>query len=551
MQGYELVIELLDNEGVTDIFGLMAEDTMNLMSEIEENHADTINIIHARHEQGAMAMADGYARATNDVSVGIVGRGPAVAQTGTSLVTARKGGSNVVLIVPVSSLSESYDIKEFEQELYLRSTIENVVTVESEETLQVHLVDVFRRARNGNGPIAIQIPDDILNGSVPTTQADRLPSSTPAEPPTVEPKQTAISDAIDLYLDSDATVPPVVLAGRGAIAADAKEELIQLAERTSGVLATTLQARGYFEDHPFSVGFIGTWGGNLANEHLAETDCVFAVGCSLNPKTTDNSRLFREEAKVIQIDTTPDAINRYTGVDLGILGDAKASVQHIVDELDTRDIDRDGALWSDQLENRIASTPALDEDEFPSRPEAMDPREVIKTINELAPQDRLVTTDGGHFTRWVVDGIKTPTANEFIWTLDFASIGQGLGGSIGATVARPSLPSMVFCGDAGFLMAIQELETAVRHAIPITIVIMNDSALGSEYHNLAKHGGYAESALMATPNFAAIAEGFGADGYTITDLETLREHGDVFTNNQSPVVLDCHINPEVRHRSKQ
>lgn len=552
MQGYELLIETLKDEGITDIFGLMAEDTMNLMSEIEEHHADDITITHARHEQGAMAMADGYARATNDISVGVVGRGPAVAQTGTSLVTARKGGSNVVLLVPTSSSTESYDIKAFEQEAYLRSTIENVETVHSPETFHTRLADVFREARHGNGPIALQIPDNILNDEVPPSTNNRLPESRPPTPPAIEPDDTAISDAIDLYLDSDATVPPLILAGRGAVAADAKDELIALAERTSGLLATTLQTRGFFADHPFSIGFIGTWGGNLANEHLADADCIFAVGCSLNPKTTDNGRLFRDDAKVIHIDANADAINRYLGVNLGVVGDAKQATNRLVEELKERDIHRDGALWSDRLENRIAATPALDDDEFPSQPDTMDPRDVIKTINDLIPEDRLVTTDGGHFTRWVVDGIETPSHNKFIWTLDFASIGQGLGGSIGATVARPSLPSVLFTGDAGFLMAIQELDTAARHEIPITVVIMNDSSLGSEYHNLAKTGGYTESALMATPDFATIAEGFGAEGYTITDIDSLRAREDVFTDSRdTPVVLDCHINPDVRHRSKQ
>lgn len=552
MQGYELLIETLKHEDITDIFGLMAEDTMNLMSEIEEHHADDITITHARHEQGAMAMADGYARATNEISVGVVGRGPAVAQTGTSLVTARKGGSNVVLLVPTSAINESYDIKEFEQELYLRSTIENVETVESTETFQTRLAEVFRQARHGNGPIALQIPDNILNGDVSPLDIDRLPSSRPPAPPEIEPDDAAITDAIDLYLDSDATAQPIILAGRGAVAADAKQDLIALAERTSGLLATTLQTRGYFDDHSFSIGFIGTWGGNLANEYLAEADCIFAIGCSLNPKTTDNARLFRDDAKVIHVDTNPDAINRYLGVNLGIVGDAKLTTQRLVKELAGRDIHRDGALWTDRLKDRIATTPSLDEDEFPAHPESMDPREVIRTVNDLIPEDRLVTTDGGHFTRWVVDGIDTPTNNEFVWTLDFASIGQGLGGSIGATVARPSLPSVLFTGDAGFLMAIQELDTAARHELPITIVIMNDSSLGSEYHNLAKTGGYAESALMATPDFATIAAGFGADGYTITDIDSLKQHEEAFTNTQdAPIVLDCHINPEVRHRSKQ
>lgn len=161
-------------------------------------------------------------------------------------------------------------------------------------------------------------------------------------------------------------------------------------------------------------------------------------------------------------------------------------------------------------------------------------------------------TDGGHFTRWIVDGISTPSPSDFIWTLDFAAIGQGLGAGIGAALATPDRPTYVFCGDAGSMMAIQEIETAARYDLPITIFVLNDETLGSEYHNLAPTGGYAEAARIAAPEFSDVATAFGATGATVTDLTDLDSlTPPLDAHPDGPRVIDCKINHQVRHRSKR
>ncbi len=550
MDGHDAVIELLSAENIETLFTLMSEDTMALMSELETEWQDAIRMVKTRHEQGAVAMADGYARAHDGIGVCLVGRGPAVSQTGAALVTARKKGSDVLLVVPESPQSDTYDIKAFEQEQYLRSTVGNVSTVRSAETLVPEFKEAIRRVKVGDGPLAIQIPWDILDGELKSTE-ELSPVNLPRRDAHTQPDQNSIEEAIEVYVESDAFQPPVVLAGQGAVDSGAKAALEEFAERTSAVLTTSLQARNYFEDHPYYLGFNGAWGTDLANTYTTEADLVFAFGASLNPYTTDEGHVFGEETKVIHVDLDPVKIGQHTGVELGIQGDVRATVEALNAELERRDIDREGTLWDDSLERRAAEARVrpMNDREFPDTPGTVDPRELVTTLNELLPDEKKVVTDAGHLTRWVMDGIHTPP-EDFTFTLDFASIGLGLPMGVGTALAADK-PCFTFCGDAGLMMSIQELETAVRNDVPITIFVMNDSSLNSEYHSLEVGGEDPQVALIQAPDFADVAHALGATGYTVRSLDELEElSAELASEPDRPLVVDCKVNHEVRHRSK-
>ncbi len=548
MDGHDIVIELLDAEGIETIFTLMSEDTMALMSELEEEWDDRIRMVKTRHEQGAMAMADGYARANDRFGVCMVGRGPAIAQTGTAMVTARKNGSNVLVIVPEKSRSAAYDIKAFEQEAYLRSTIGNVVSARSHETLVPKFKEALRRVKTDTGPVAIQIPWDVLDESA--IEPDEItPVEIPRAGARLQPDQTDIEEAIELYIDSDAFQPPIILAGRGAIRSDAKAALEALAERTSGLLSSSLQARNYFVDHPYYLGFNGAWGTNLANAYTSEASIVFAFGASLNPYTTDEGHIFGDETTVIHVDTEPKNLERYTDVTLGIRGDARSTAEALNEELERQGIDRAGELWDAELKDEIARSSPMNDRVFPELPGTVDPRELVTALDVLLPSDKKVVTDAGHLTRWVMDGIHTPP-EDFTFTLNFAAIGLGLPMGIGTAVAAEK-PCITVCGDAGFMMSIQEIETAARNEIPLTVIVLNDSSLNSEYHSLEAKGEVPDVALVDAPDFADVAESMGADGHTVRSIEELRALSETLrTPPERPVVIDCKVNHFVKHRSK-
>ncbi|MFB6310638.1 MAG: thiamine pyrophosphate-binding protein [Salinirussus sp.] len=550
MKGRTRLIELIDEAGIQTIFTLMSEDTMRMMSEID-NDWPGIEMVQTRHEQCAVSMADGFARATDEIGVALVGRGPAIAQAGTGMVTARKKGSDVLVIVPTMPIFGTHDQKDFPQEDYLHNTIGEVAAVRSHETLVEVAREAIRQVRVGEGPLALQIPWDLLDSNMREDQLGSEPTVDVGDtaPGSVEPDSAAIEKAVDMYIDSAAFQPPVILAGRGAVQAGAKDAIEEFARRTSALLATSLQGRNYFQDHPFYLGFTGEWGHDIANKYAAESQLVFAVGASLNPYTTDEGHVFGEEGKVVHIDADLGNIERYTDVDLGIHGDAKHTIEALNEALEHEGIDRDGELWTDDLRREIEEFDRLGDRDFDDVPGTMDPRDLMRTLNDLLPEDRKIVTGAGHHTRWVLDGIDVHPA-DFTFPLDFASIGLGLPMGIGTAVSTPDRPTAVITGDAGLTMSIQEFDTMVREDVPLTVVVVNDDSLGSEYHSMEAGGVDGSVSLVDSPDFASVAESFGADGYTATSITELEELSDVLGSHEGQQVIDCKVNYKVRHRSK-
>lgn len=554
MKVHEAIVDVFDREGVDDVFTLLSEELIGLFSYLEEEWDGDIQVYHARHEQGAAAMADGYARSTGGIAVCVVGRGPAIAQTGTSLISAQKGGSNTLYLVPEMPLYSRHDDKEFPQQSYLETMVGDVVSIRSPDTFHSTFRDAFRRLRADEGPIAVQIPWDLLEADADALDgADYAPSTAASSSglgqTRLPPNDDLIEEAVDLYLDSDATKPPIILAGRGAVSADAKATLEELAERLNAFLATTIQARGYFSDHPFSIGYVGDLGPNMANQRLAESDYVLAVGCSLNRHTTDSGYLVRDEAKVVHVDTDPGSFEQFLPVDLPILGDARLAAEAILEEIERVNIDRSGEFWTDRTRQEIEEYSPMNDREFPDIEGTIDPRDLVETLDSVLPEERLVTHDAGAFLTWVLDGITVENPNDHVWVLDVASIGLGLGIGLGSAVTTEDRTCIMFAGDAGLTMALPELETAVRHDIPIIVVVLNDDGLGAEYHVAVNAGHSGDVAVIDSPDFAAVAESLGAEGYTVQSVDDIKAISDSIGKRPSgPIVVDCKVNREVKNR---
>jgi thiamine pyrophosphate-dependent acetolactate synthase large subunit-like protein len=556
MKGYEAVQSVLRNEGVSDLFTLMSEDNMKLVAELDAD--DEFNVVDTRHEQTAVTMAYSYAKSADTVGVATVGRGPAVAQTGNALVTARKLNAKVVVIVPKTEQSASYshrdlDSKEFDQDTFLDCTIGEVVGVTDSEELVERTIEAFRMVRTGAGPVALQIPRDILNSDLDSSPSnDKLLSenkrSFRANAPQIEPEASKIDEAINVLLESDINKAPVIIAGLGIKSQAAEEAVIELAERLNALLVTTLQAQGLFTDHPYHVGFCGDYGHDLANKYTIESDYILGIGCSLNPHTADSGHLFDDGDSIVHVDANPQSIERFTDVDVGIVGDAKLSAEAFVRALESHDIDLRGEYWTDSVRREISNSTAFGGESHETVPDRIDPRDLAVAADDILPEDRTVVLDGGHFTRWVLDAVDVPSPGNFVWTVDFASIGQGVPAGVGAAVGGTSEACIAFCGDAGFMMSLQELETAVRHDVPVTYIVFNDEALGAELHNM-KSTGYegADTAAIPSPDFAEVANSLGAKGTTVRSVSELRSLENEIVSDSGPLVVDCKVIPDISH----
>ncbi|WP_336361474.1 thiamine pyrophosphate-binding protein [Haladaptatus sp. ZSTT2] len=551
MKFSDLIIRYLIEEDVDTIFTLMAEDVMGITATLKTDWSDDIRVVDARHEQLAMSMADGYARSGSDIGVCVVGRGPAIAQTGTALGTAMVNGSKLLVITGETPTTTLGGLKYFEQETFLSTLTEDAVSIRSEEAFLPTMRDVFRRLRRNKGPIVVQVPWNLMDAEADLSidwEHERF--GTDAVAPNAaraEPLAKQIDAAIERYLDSDATLPPLILAGEGAVQSDAIAAIEAFASRTGALLATTLQARGYFGDHPYAVGFPGTFGSPLANEVIGQSDFILALGCSLNNHTTDVGRLV-DEATIVHVNDDPAHLERYTPVSLAIVGDVRTTVERLTAELETLDIDFSEKFWTESTKRRIATATPWGDVTYADTSGRMDPRELITELDGRLPEDRLVVTDAGHFMNWVIDGITIRHPDDYMWTLDFGAIGVGFPMGIGAAWRVDDRTTVTFVGDAGFMMSLQALDTAVQQDISTIIVIMNDDALGSEYQQLKNRGLSPESAVAKTPDLAALARDFGADAYSVSSVGDLDAIGDIITDRPSgPVVLDCKIDRDVKH----
>ena len=549
IQAAEGVVDCLVEQGVDTVFTLASEEIIPLLSEIEDNRGEEIDLVECRHEQGAAAMADGYARARDDVGVCIVGRGPAIAQTGTSLVTASRRGSKVLYLVPESRLTAAHDGKGFQQEGFLRRLVGDVETIRSPERLLPGLADVFRRLHNGDGPIAVQVPIDVLESDVPAREPRRRAEDW-GKDARMKPDGEAVARAIEVYRNDGGATAPVLLAGRGAVRANAKEAIEQLAERMNAYLATSLPAIGYFGDHPYSLGPAGGLGTTVANERLRESDLVVGFGASLNHHTLDSGTLVDEDTSVVHVDADPTHIGRFTDVDVGIVGDAKTTAQALHAELERRGIDRRGAFWTDEARSDIEASTPVTEGEFEPRPGRVDPRELVTALDAALPGERLMVTDVGQYIGWGFDGLTFGPDDRLIWTVDFLALGQGLPAGIGAALAEQERTCVVFCGDGGLMMILQELETAARNDVPMILVVMDDEALGAEYHMGRMRGHSGEVGKVSSPDFTRVASALGARSHTVRSASDVEALEPTLTDDLTgPLVLDCKVNPNAVHRA--
>ncbi|RQG87858.1 thiamine pyrophosphate-binding protein [Natrarchaeobius halalkaliphilus] len=552
MKAHEAIVEMFVNEDVDTIFSLTSEEIIPILSEAEDKWGNELRVVNCRHEQGAAAMADGYSRADDGIGVCIVGRGPAIAQTGTALQGANNHGSNVLYLVPETRLTATHDGKGFEQETFLRSMAGEVESVRSSDVLLSSLADVFRRIRAGDGPIAVQVPIDVLESNLSETSIleDYTTPGSGRQDARIHPDETKLEEALDAYLDSDATKAPIIIAGRGAMRSDAKEEIEQLAERMNAYLVTTLQANGYFSDHPYSLGFAGDLGTRIANKYLSETGFVFALGCSLNHHTVDKGHLLSEEANIVHVDIDPTHIGRYTDVNVGIVGDVRTTTEAFREELKSFGIDRSGEFWTDRVRRRIEDSSPMPDRSFEDQPGTVDPRDLIEALDDTLPDGRLVYSDVGHFCGWVFDGLTIDPTDRLTWLVDFLALGQGLPVGIGAALAEDDRTCVVFCGDGGLMMSLPELDTAVRHDVPMIVVVINDDALGAEYHMGKKRGYSGSVGKIRAPDFEALATDMGAEAHTVRSVDDVEAiEAELTPELSGPVIVDCRVNPEARHRT--
>lgn len=534
----DLIARDLARCGVDTIFGLISDDTAFLANALV---AAGIRLVGARHENMSIAMAEGYAAATGQLGVALIGRGPAAANCVNAAVHAGRTGSRVLLIYGDASVEArgagGPDLKRFDLAALLASINMPVYTAASPEGLTAALRDAAHHASRG-AAAALLLPQDLLSSSVTAPEA-MPPSASEESRATDEPDDHAIAAAAALIAGSR---EPLIVAGWGAHKADARAAIERFGDAVGAAFCTTLRAKNFFSGNAFDLGVIGSFSSSGARRVISGCDCVIVFGASLNTYTVAGGEALPKGAPIIQVDVNPANLGRYWAAEVQIAGDAGVVAERLTAACG-------GQLRNTKLRsgNSRAFISAIDpaaDFEAAHTERTVDPRSAAASLNAVLPLDRNVVLDIGNFFQ-VAPLLSVPNPGCFKYTADFGSIGLGLGTAIGFAVGRPEVPTALFVGDGSLLMVLGELITCAIEDLSIVIFVMNDAALGAERHFLDLSDQPIGNSLLPMVDFSEIAKQFGFETATITELAEIDALAPQLSALTGPMLVDIKINPTV------
>lgn len=510
---YESLAAGLVAEGVEVAFGVMGAGTYQLTQTLVDTPG--VRYVAARHEHGAVAMADGYGRITGRVGVALISADAGLTNAMTALSTAQLAGSKTLIIVGDQSTDAKAVQTRLDQVPLERALGVRTIHV-SPGTAQRTLARAFDELALGHGPVLLNLPWDV--SSAPDI-GGAGPSHFRAHPVSLPPPgDDVVDDVIGLIALAKR---PLVLAGQGATSPAARDALQRLASRIGALTATTLLAKGLWPGDPFSLGVCGSFATSQEAALLAETDLLLAFGCSLNPHTQGDGAFFAQ-AKVVQVDTDSAALGRWRPIDVGIVGEAAtvaAKLEQAAQVLSSSDLTEFGRHVDGWRTTEVAAT--IEKiDKWTNVPTAevgdgfADPHEVMRAVDELTPRNRLVAIDIGYFMSYPAVYLDAGSAPSMICPWEYGAIGCALGPAIGAALGRPDLYPVLVIGDGGLSAVLPELETVVRCQLPMLIVVMDDQGYRAERELFHQRGLAATSADIPSPDFETLGRGFGMDAYT-------------------------------------
>ena len=520
-----------------NVFGVMGNGNAYFLDAlVRQTHARDTPV---RHEAGAVVAADAHFRASGRIAGGTATYGAGFTNTITALAEAVQAHVPLILVVGDEPTSgpRPWDVDQIALASAVGARTYTVGRADAAATTAI----AVEHALAYSVPTVLAIPYDVAQldaGPVPQAPQPQLPS------PLAPSDEFSRAQLRRLAQALAGAQRPFLLAGRGAWLAGACDALGDLAAATGAVTASTALGRGIFPDARFDLGVTGGFGADGAMELVREADVAVVFGASLNQFTMRFGRLFSPETHVVQVDTGAAATHPNVGG--FIRGDARIVASELVDAL--RELGATPSGWRE----------TIDLDALRRRPEGegiasdgrLDPRTLAACIGELLPQDRVVVSDGGHFIGWanMYWPVASPDRMIMVGTA-FQSIGLGMPSVAGAALAKPDSTVVLTTGDGGGLMALADLETAVRVAGGRGMaVVWNDAAYGAEVNLYGLKGLAREPMLIPEVDFAGLATAVGAEGVvvrTLDDLERLRAWTATPATERPFLVLDCRITHQV------
>jgi len=536
LNGSEIFFECLRREHVEYIFGYPGGSLLKVYETLHD--VKDIEHILVRHEQGATHMAEGYARATGKPGVVLVTSGPGATNTVTGIANAYMDSSPMVVFtgqVP-SSLIGNDAFQEADIVGITRSITKHNFLVKDVRELALTIRKAFFLATTGRpGPVLIDMPKDVLNASCPFHWPETVDIR--GFKPTLICHLNQVEKAAQKIAQAKR---PLLYIGGGVISAEASEELRAFAIEQNIPVTMTLQGLGAFPtNHPLSMGMLGMHGTYWANQAVNNCDLLIAVGARFDDRVTGKIETFAPQAYKIHNDIDPTNVDKNVKVDLPIVGDARHFLASLREVMPEKSANREP--WLEQINSWRESCPlSYSYDEQTLRTEF-----VIEEVSKQTAGNAVVVTDVGQHQMWTSQYFKFINPRSIITSGGLGTMGYGLPAAIGAAFGIKDRPVVLFCGDGGFMMNVQELVTAVHHKLPVKIFLINNSYLGMvrQWQELFHKEKYSFTDLGdSNPDFVKVAEAFGCKALLAETPAAARAAvSEALAWNDGPVLVEFRV----------
>lgn len=540
MKTYEAIARAIEAEGCNAAYTLLGDANMLIMGALDA--VTSTKLVHARHENSAVAMADGYARLTGRVGVASVTAGPGLTNVATSLIVAVKHRSPLVVIAGDIPQYAPYHGQEFDQATFVRSTGAVSIRIDSPARALPQLRKAFFLAQKEQTPVVLTVPLDVQTADFP---ADWAYQPAALEIPPVQrlrPELTAVRRVAEAIAQAER---PLIIAGRGAVDSGAHDAAIALGDSIGALLGTTLRAKGFFRDDEFSIGIIGSLGTKAARKLIASSDCIIGIGAALGHYTAEDRASFGN-ATIVQIDTAPPAYfqGRFIA-DHYLIGDARATTEELVGELSGMNTAGDGYRTDEirQLLVRLSEPPAYEAEEIEEG--FVHPAHAMRALDKALQPHHHVVVGGGGFWTFPGTELTSLAPGGYNFEADFMAISQALSMAIGAAAADNSRRIIAIEGDGSALMNIQEFDAMAAAGIPVMYLVINDAAYGAEVHGLAGAGLDGSLAQFRRLDFTKIAESFGVRGIRLESAADLPGLVREFDESGVPMIVEIPMSSKV------
>lgn len=523
LSGAEIVIRSLIDQGIKQVFGYPGGNVLDVYDALHT--IGGIEHILVRHEQAAVHMADGYARATGDVGVVLVTSGPGATNAITGIATAYMDSVPLVVIsgqVPTSLIGNDA-FQECDMVGISRPVVKHSFLVKRTEDIAMVLKKAFYVATTGRpGPVVVDLPKDIVNpaNKIPYSYPDKI--SMRSYNPNVHGHKGQVKKALHALLKAKR---PVLYVGGGAITSSVSPELLAFAEKLNLPVVSSLMGLGAFPGtHRQFVGMLGMHGCYEANMTIHNADFIFAVGVRFDDRTTNNLEKYCPNATVVHIDIDPSSISKTVLADIPIVGDAKEVLSQMLTLLEGSQLTsspddlRDWWINIELWRNRHCL--AYDKSSDKIKPQA-----VIETLYRLTKGDAYVVSDVGQHQMFAALYYPFDKPRHWINSGGLGTMGFGLPAALGVRLALPDETVVCVTGDGSIQMNIQELSTALQYDLPVVVLNLNNRFLGmvKQIQDIIYAGRHSQSYMNSLPDFVKLAEAYGHVGISINTPDELEE----------------------------